>query len=307
MDEAKEGAAVIEAIQTDLALSVSPGMLASVGEEFVEGGGDLVHALAALPEGETADLSDTWLGELSGQTIYLSEDDLDEFRAEQDGQVMTVTGWRIGGGVHWSGGSDYSGHEPHPTLSPDPGGGPEPADHEVVKIEIRFEPTEEQRKVIEAFKEAIGRADQAISKIPDDARIKLKDGSTVTGKELKEFWAKTDFVINPAGFSDYKNKSERGESDYKDGDPVISQNIDNIEGYNGSGLAGLNYLVLHEIGHLTRANRDMNDDLFKSPSAVEQMANDIARAIAHSAGLDNLANPGYGYSTPDPLEFTTGE
>jgi hypothetical protein len=310
MDEAKEGAAVIEAIQTDLALSVSPGMLTSVGEEFVEGSGDLVHALAALPEGETAYLSDTWSDELSGQTIHLSEDDLDEFRTNQDGQVMTVTGWRIGGGVHWSGGSDYSGHEPHPTLSPDPGGGPEPADHEVMKIEILFEPTEEQRKVIEALKEAIGRADKAISALPDNAKIRLSDGSTVSGKELKEVWAKTDFVLHPPGYNGYENQSGRGEAKYNGGDPIIAQNVDNVDGYLQRGLAGMNYLVLHEVAHLTDSNRDADKRSRNPQSFIEQMANDIARAIAHHGSIDMLSAEvlevnGYGYGTVDPLVFST--
>lgn len=82
---------------------------------------------------------------------------------------------------------------------------------------------------------------------------------------------------------------------------------DNIQEYAASGNAGMNYLVLHETGHLTKANRDFDLLDSNSPGSVEQMANDIARAIAHFAGIDKLANPGFGYSTPDPLQFSTGE
>jgi hypothetical protein len=162
--------------------------------------------------------------------------------------------------------------------------------------------------VIDAYKEAINRADKAIRALADDARIKLKDGSYVTGAHLKELWAKTDFVINPKD-SSYLNGTERGEAKYNGGDPVISANIDLIADYGRHSQAGLNYLVLHEVGHLTSANRAFDYVDANPQHEVEQMANDIARAITHAGRISILAGtdphtPWYGYSTPDPLVFT---
>ena len=86
-------------------------------------------------------------------------------------------------------------------------------------------------------------------------------------------------------------------------------NIGTLEGYAALGEAGLNYAVLHEIGHLTAANRSYDAISANSQESVERMANDIGRAIANVQTLAFLPvtgqqAPAHGYSTTDPLVFT---
>lgn len=162
--------------------------------------------------------------------------------------------------------------------------------------------------VIEKFRAAVEKIGQAVKALNDQAVLTLPNGSTITGAELKVLWKSVDFVINPQGFNDYKNKSVRGEADYNGGDPVISFNIDLVEGY-AKHAAGLNFVVAHDLGHLAKAARDFDQKIQEGGVteeerlARERMASDISRALNHNAGLQVLQDPIDGYSTPDPLPF----
>ncbi len=90
-------------------------------------------------------------------------------------------------------------------------------------------------------------------------QITLKDGSTVSGAQLNYDWLRTDFEINPVGTVYGEGTAypqTRGEANYNEGNPLIRVNIDTLAGYAGSGDAGLNFWVGHEMGHLTAANRN---------------------------------------------------
>jgi hypothetical protein len=103
-----------------------------------------------------------------------------------------------------------------------------------------------------------------------------------------------DFIINPQG-TVYQNGTQRGEASYNGGNPQISFNIDIVSAY-ADLLGGLNYIIGHEIGHMTEAGRAGNREV---------VANDIARAIDSWASLDILSNPGGGgYGTTYPLTFS---
>lgn len=154
---------------------------------------------------------------------------------------ITVFGRRdSGGSLFWSGGgNEGSGLEPYPTLGPavDGGGGGEAADEDAMEIVINVaNMTAEQKAAVQAFQDAIGKADTAIRNLADNAGIRLYDGSIVTGKELKALWAKTDFVINPDSVT-YPGDQNRGFANYNGGDPIISLGITTLSNYNTYGVA----------------------------------------------------------------------
>lgn len=160
--------------------------------------------------------------------------------------------------------------------------------------------TADEQKAVNDLKATINDVTKAINALSDASKITLPDGSTVTGLELKSLWAKTDFVINEVGTA-YANGTTNGESNWNNGDPVFSFNIDLLEDYSNL-TGGMEYLALHELAHATQTGRAHNAS---SAPDNEQVANDIARAIANAGGLDILTNPGGGgYSTTAPIVFT---
>jgi hypothetical protein len=156
--------------------------------------------------------------------------------------------------------------------------------------------------------------DTKINSLPDDAVLQLPDGTTVSGREYKDAWAKTDFEIYDIGHS-YANGTTRGESDYNNGNPVVSLNIDILTAYDAS-PGGLDYLILHETAHLTPGQRMLASyDLSNASDggtayteaerhAFEQMANDIAAAVANYTGSTVLTTAGDGYSPSHPAFHT---
>ena len=201
------------------------------------------------------------------------------------------------------------------STEPDTGGGaeydPDEVDSDVNAIEVVVNINRplsgEEIVALEALRDSIIRVNNAISALADNEMITLPNGSQVTGRELKEIWSKTDFVINDVGI-EYDNGSRRGEAEFSNGNPVISFNIDNVVNYNKHFESGTNYLVLHEVGHLTSANRAYDMLVNISQSLVEQMANDIASAIAYESSLDILpASSEIMYSSGTPLVFGVDE
>lgn len=245
----------------------------------------------------------------------IAESELNPETSASNGEVIVVIGRRQNDQIVWS----NDGGDQLPVITPDggEGGASTTTDESAVMVEINVpNPTLAQQAAIDAFLQAIERADKAIKNLRDDAKIRLYDGSIVTGRELKDLWAKTDFVINPDTV-DYDNRPDvvqnRGAADYNGGDPIISQNIGNLVGYHAHQEAGMNYLVGHELGHLTAANRFHDGTVANANALYEQMAKDISRAIAHSAGLsvlpqtDDFEVDAYErYSTNNPLVFTIG-
>jgi hypothetical protein len=168
--------------------------------------------------------------------------------------------------------------------------------------------TQAEQQAVDNLKARVASASGAINAMPDDAYVLLPNGDVVTGKELKELWARTDFYINEVG-TGYANGTTRGEADYNGGDPKVSFNIDLLSRYNVMS-GGIEYLIFHEIGHMTlagqRSNAAMDDDgviTAAEVSANEQLANDIARAIVNAVGLEQFQTATEGYSTPAPLPF----
>lgn len=172
--------------------------------------------------------------------------------------------------------------------------------------------TPSEQAAINKMREVIDQAKARINAMPDNATLRLSDGRTVTGRELKDVIARLDVEIyDGRSFGNnshlnrdpVSNKIVGGEADYNGGNPVIRLNIGGLEGYNRLS-GGVEYLFLHEVGHMTPAGLENlaaigSGGMTTAESvAHERMANDIARALATYVGLPTMANPGGGY---DPL------
>jgi hypothetical protein len=202
------------------------------------------------------------------------------------------TEWFMPNHLSWGGGPDIN--------SPD---GPEPTDASAVRMDVMFtrQLTALEQQAVNALAYAIHNTTAAVDAIPNTSIIKLADGKTVTGAELKEIWKNTDFVINENGFK-YANGTDRGEADYNGGNPVVSFNIATLAAYSQL-EGGMTYLPLHELGHMTAAGRAQNESYLAGRSTYEQnerLANDIARAIADNSGDKILGEPGGGGYSPTP-------
>lgn len=170
-----------------------------------------------------------------------------------------------------------------------------------VRIGGRELNADEQHAVAE-LNTAIGNVTRVINGIPNEARMTLADGRTVSGQELREMWSKSEFIINDTTYTEYRNESDRGEADYNGGHPRISYNIDVLTDYSRT-PGGMNYLALHEIGHMTVAGRQTNAEVHHDKVLThaeneinERLANDVARGIAHHGRLPVL--PATGISAP---------
>ncbi|MDQ8756912.1 hypothetical protein RCO27_11810 [Sphingosinicella sp. LHD-64] len=184
------------------------------------------------------------------------------------------------------------------------GGGVLPPDSasQDVTVMIGRPLTQAEQQAVDALNAQITAVSNAINAIPNNTSITLADGTRITGAELKEIWSKTDFAIYDVGHV-YANGTTRGEASYNGGDPVVSYNIDTLQQYNAL-AGGMNYLILHEVGHMTAAGRALNAVINADGQVTqtenddnERLANDIARAIAANGGLSILVNPGSSYSS----------
>lgn len=218
------------------------------------------------------------------------------------GEPIVVVGTRLAIGaaaINWvTFNEDGSGEEPHPTLYPEgsEGGGGAPTDEESVDITINiYRPlTEAEKAAVENMKATIAAIEAAIKALPNNALLILPNGASVTAADLKAIWAKTDFVINDNSFV-YLNNGQ-GEADPNWGNPKVSFNIGYLDQYDDF-TGGMNYLVAHELGHLTQAGTSFYTD--------QRTANDISRALLNGAGLAylNSPEPEYGYSWAAPTQF----
>jgi hypothetical protein len=172
-----------------------------------------------------------------------------------------------------------------------------PTDEAVIEISVNIyrdlTPTEQQ--AIDALQGSIGRITFAIHQLADNSIVTLPNGAHVTGGELKAIWSKIDFVVNADSF-EYSNGTNRGQADPNYGNASVSINIGTLISYNEL-FGGMNYLVAHELAHISQANTTFFSD--------ERTANDIARALLAGAAILYLPDPTFSYSLGAPLSFST--
>ena len=220
--------------------------------------------------------------------------------------VVSGTGWAPSGGGPggggWGTGGSYDGNpeltnnpSPGPGTMYDPGNlwdvGPTDEDEILIQVALGREPTDQERAVVEVFASRVRDADSFVKSLNDTDKITLRSGVEVTGAELKSLWAKLDFVIKPTGTS-YANGTIRGEANYNGGNPIVTLNIDLIEGHSQTYEGGI-FLPLHELGHL------LSDTAYRD----EIDSNDIARAIAARSNVGAYIYTTVTYSSPFPLIF----
>lgn len=269
------------------------GLLSSTAETPIlfEPVDDLIDLDPLSSEGEERD---------EGEPIVVVGKRLQDEAPASTAGTGSMTGYRRGDFFFTTGEQPVDADTPPTVTTIDP-----PADEAAIEIKVNVDPlTPEQAVVVQKFVASVKTALAAIKALDDDQKIRMNDGRVITGAELKDIVSRLDFVINPTGYDGYNNKEARGEAAWKNGNPQISLNMDVIERYSLWGDRGTNFLVLHEMGHLTSANRNADWDGRIPQSLIEVMASDIARAIAYEAKLELMPATGeVKYSTPDPIPF----
>lgn len=198
---------------------------------------------------------------------------------------------------------------PSPPGTPGYGSGPAPSDeaiHQVTTGVLDHALTAPEQELITNLNNSIAKVGAWVANIPSNAYVLLENGDLVTGAEVKAAWAKTDFVVNKTGYvynAGTPQASTNSEARWNNGDPVVSINLNMLNDYNLHD-GGMDYLVLHEVAHLTPDQRfDYTNKLnggYTSAEALshERMASDVARAVV-------LWNKGVVMDPKDATRYTT--
>ncbi len=168
----------------------------------------------------------------------------------------------------------------------------------VIDTSALGELTPEEQAAVDAFAAKVSEIDTEIKALDDNEVVSTPYGD-LTGAEVKEIWAKTDFVINPAGTL-YDNGTTNGEANFNGGNPIASFNLDIVKAY-GDLANGLNFLILHEVSHFFGPAQAFLNAV-GGGTALELFTNDLARALGLALGLSTEFPPGF-----DPFPgFTPG-
>lgn len=164
--------------------------------------------------------------------------------------------------------------------------------------------TNSEQTALNHFKESLARNDAAIDLLSptDQFLVQTKNGyQAVTGADIQNLWHHTNFIINDNN-KVYANGTDRGQSDFNEGNPVSSFNIKTLEGFDRA-PGGMNYLPLHELGHLVEVGRINYNDAAKDGvytsaerQIQERLANDVAAAIQQHDNQVVYRDNTYGYS-----------
>lgn len=164
-----------------------------------------------------------------------------------------------------------------------------------------------EQAALDHFKASVTAGHDAFGYGTKSMTVHLNDGTPngvdVKLTDLAKLYQNADFVINEAGHR-YDNGTTRGESKLNGGNPIISLNIDTLVAYDKV-TGGMNYLPLHEIGHLSpgaiQHNLRSDADGFWSDDELriqEMMANDTAYALQVLGHQTPVAKPEGGGYTP---------
>jgi hypothetical protein len=137
---------------------------------------------------------------------------------------------------------------------------------------------------------AITSVDDAIDNLPDNAVIRMPDGSTMTGAEIKALWNSMSFhVTTGVNYGAGRGGANHGAS--------VAISSETVNGYFAHGANGLNFLLLHEIAHNTAFARSSYNAFWASHLAAggtasnfhpgttgyfeqnERVANNVARIL----------------------------
>lgn len=169
-----------------------------------------------------------------------------------------------GGGDDHGGGDDRGGDG---GSGGDSGGGgtdTAPTDTNPPTVTGGFVNLHNATKVAEAVTKVQAQIDALTPKIealPDGARIRMADGSEMTGAELKDLWNRIDFKITDAAFT-----TDRGGAlDFGSGTSAI--NFNTVEGW-GAWTGGLGFLLLHEVAHFSEMGQTVDTAMWNAHLAA---------------------------------------
>lgn len=164
-----------------------------------------------------------------------------------------------------------------------------PADEDSIDIDSssRTPLTAAEQRAVTHLTEAIAAVRYALNSLPEGQRIRMADGSIVTKEELTQLYSRLDIRVDDNKNVDgsdrtYDNGSNRGEILWNNGDPEFHTTRQNLVGYDA--VDGMNYLLLHELGHITSGGRAVNGQ----PIYQERYGNDVAWAMANFMGWDRF-------------------
>lgn len=167
-------------------------------------------------------------------------------------------------------------------------------DFDQISVDPRIVLDEQSRAALEILNEAIWNIKDLLKTAKGSDVMVMSDGSRVTIQEFKDIIDKTTWTINPKGTT-YANGFATGESDFNNGSPRISINVDTVVGY-AAMLGGGPFLALHELAHLTRAAQNnysalRADGVYDASDFAqnERNTNDIARALGNYLGTSTLS------------------
>ncbi len=159
-----------------------------------------------------------------------------------------------------------------------------------------------------ALQDRANALDKKVNALKDDQKVVMKDGTVLTGKQVKDAWNSTTIKITDTT-ENYGPNS--GGANYGQ---IAEVRVDTALGYLKFGDAGANFLLLHELAHNTSAGVASSSANWSdwgksggSPNDVygykmskwfrnnERMANRIAKGVADSIDEPILGNPTFGY------------
>lgn len=169
---------------------------------------------------------------------------------------VIVTGDREGT-FWWFNGGNWSWYIPS---SGDIGAGPMPDGYYQPPVQdpeppVSHDGQPESVAAAAQLAQVVRAVDEEIDKIPDARVFQLPDGRTITGAEIKAIWNAMSFNVthNVLYGPGRAGANVNG---------AVSINASAITGYAAHGSAGTNYLLLHEIAHVTPAGQAYDAKFF---------------------------------------------
>ena len=174
------------------------------------------------------------------------------------GPPIIVNGYRVnaGGGAGGAGGGGtgffdndpmtvteqmFNPDDPNTYPTPD-----EPDDYDPPKVAARCRP-ENVAKCTEAAQkitDAVVQLTPIIESLADEAKIQLADGSTISGRELKEMWKTIDFLIT----DDIPTEYASGSLDRVNGIATLF-----ADGVLAGSPINAEWMIMHEVAHYSAA------------------------------------------------------
>jgi hypothetical protein len=124
-----------------------------------------------------------------------------------------------------------------------------------IAIEVDTPLTPQQLEAVEQLRVRIGLTTEMLNALPANGLFTFPDGKTVTVAELRQLWARADFVITNNSYADngIPGTPGAGAAIRNNGDPVFEINVDYLTNSAMVHDWTAFFYVLHELAHVTLA------------------------------------------------------